>query len=195
MRSMAGAVAGVLEGVRGLSPVGGPAVAGVLAARGWAAGGRVRAGYETSWRRDGVGGWVHPYRGGVRVEFTVWVREPDPDTGYFGDLEAVYEEAGRVLEVFAAALAAALPGGRLAPVARDGADAEEFIESRAWSYGGRRLVAGAVQEDGDLPVRVVVAWEELPGGEPGPAGRERAEGRARAPGSWSAYGPGCRQAG
>ncbi|MFD7897247.1 RHS repeat-associated core domain-containing protein [Streptomyces sp. NPDC059743] len=163
MAVMVEVVVELLEGIRNRVPLTGESVAAEFAAQGWQAGGRPKNGFETSWDKDGVGGWVHPYNGGVRVEFTVWIRDADEDTGYFEDLDAVYEEGEQ-------ALAAVLPGIESSALAahlteaegtEEGADedADEFIAYRKWTLDGRKLVAGVIQEDTDLPVRVIVALE------------------------------------
>ncbi|WP_348538885.1 hypothetical protein [Streptomyces atroolivaceus] len=52
---------------------------------------------ETSWDKDGVGGWIQTSGGGaVRVSFAVWIRDVD-ESGYFDDVEAVYEQGEQAL--------------------------------------------------------------------------------------------------
>ncbi|MFD7548167.1 hypothetical protein ACFV0R_21465 [Streptomyces sp. NPDC059578] len=155
-----GDVVELLRGVRELMPVTGVGVAGGFAARGWAPGGRLRDGFESSWDKGGVRGWVHPYDGGVRVELTVWMRDVDEDTGYFGDLEAVYRDGEAVLADVVAGLAASRLSVDLVVTDGESRDADDFVAFRRWALGERVLLAGVVQEDTDLPVRVVVVWEE-----------------------------------
>ncbi|NBM17654.1 hypothetical protein [Streptomyces sp. GC420] len=154
------AVAEILESVRRLVPLTGEGVAAEFAAQGWEAGGRPRNGFETSWAKDDVRGWIHPYRGGVRVEFTVWLRDVDEETGCFEDLEAVYGEGERALTGFLPEIESSALAAHLIEAEGTPDDADEFIPCRKWILDDRLLVTGVVQEDTDLPVRVVVAWEE-----------------------------------
>ncbi|WP_432060957.1 hypothetical protein [Streptomyces sp. S1] len=85
---------------------------------------------ETSWDKDGVGAWIRTFAGGtVRVSFAVWIRDVD-GSGYFDDLEAVYEEGERVL-------AGPLPGiqrsslaSHLAETGRTEEGEDEFVALR-----------------------------------------------------------------
>ncbi|MFF2021699.1 hypothetical protein ACFVW2_07810 [Streptomyces sp. NPDC058171] len=174
-RAGLGDVVELVRGVRGLVPVTGAGVAGGFAARGWEPGGRLRDGFESSWDRGGVRAWLHPYEGGVRVEFTVWLRDVDEDTGYFGDLEAVYRDGEAVLADVVAGLAASPLSVDLVTADEVGRDADDFVAFRRWGLEDRALLAGVVQEDADLPVRVVVVWEEQGEGlrAPGDIGEER----------------------
>ncbi|MFE9662911.1 hypothetical protein [Streptomyces sp. NPDC005955] len=159
-RAGLGDVVELVRGVRGLVPVTGAGVADGFAARGWTPGGRLRDGFESSWDKGGVRGWVHLHGGGVRVELTVWMRDVDEDTGYFGDLEAVYRDGEEVLADVVAGLAASPLSVDLVAAGGRDRDADDFVACRRWSLGERALLAGVVQEDTDLPVRVVVVWEE-----------------------------------
>ncbi|MET9430109.1 hypothetical protein [Streptomyces sp. NPDC003036] len=142
----------MLEAIRQLTPLTREGVAALFAAQGW-------DGSGASWDKDGTGGWVHPYNGGVRVEFTLWMREPDEDTGYFDDVEAAYAAGERALAAFLPRLESSALARHLRPAGSTEEDADEFVAHKRWSLGGRTLVAGVVQEDTDLPVRVVLALE------------------------------------
>ncbi|GAA2411054.1 hypothetical protein GCM10010420_44890 [Streptomyces glaucosporus] len=158
---MAAAV-GVLEGIRALTPLTGEGVAAQFGARGWEAGGRPKGGFETSWSKSGVIGWFHRYSGGVRVEFTVWMRDVDEDTGYFEDLEAVYAEGEQALAGFLPQIESSALSAHLSEAEGTAEDTDEYIAFRKWTLNGRMLTAGVVQEDTDLPVRVVLVLEEQP---------------------------------
>ncbi len=55
---------------------------------------------ETSWDKNAVGGWIQTLGDGVvRVSFFVWFRDVDA-SGYFDDLDAVYEEGEQALADF-----------------------------------------------------------------------------------------------
>ncbi|WP_031507938.1 hypothetical protein [Streptomyces megasporus] len=152
----------LLEGIRSLSPLTGEGVAAQFEAQGWEAEGRPKNGFETSWRKNGILGWIHLYSGGIRVEFTVWMRDVDEDTGYFEDLEAVYAEGERVLADFLPEIESSALSAHLVDVEGTAEDTDEYIAFRKWSLNGRTLVAGVVQQDTDLPVQVVVVLEEQP---------------------------------
>ncbi|WP_046495964.1 hypothetical protein [Streptomyces odonnellii] len=152
-------VVDLLEGIRNRVPLTGESVAAEFAAQGWEAGGRPRNGFEASWDKDDVGGWIHPYNGGVRVKFTVWMRDTDEDTGYFEDLDAVYEEGERALAAFLPEIESSSLAAHLTGAEGTEEDADEFIAYRKWTLDGRKLIAGVIQEDTDLPVRVIVALE------------------------------------
>ncbi|WP_405679079.1 hypothetical protein OG292_35415 [Streptomyces sp. NBC_01511] len=171
------AVDAMLEELRGLVPLTPEGAAARFAVREWAPGGRLRDGVETSWRRDGVQGWIQAFGGReVDVSFAVWIRDVD-ESGYFDDVEAVYAEGERVLagflsEIEESPLARHLAeAGRTAAAAADAdadADADEdgdghgdeFIAVRRWLLAGRVLTVGVLQHDTDLPVMVVAALRE-----------------------------------
>lgn len=152
----------LLEGVRKLGTLTGESVAAEFEGQGWEAAGRPKNGFETSWRKNGVLGWIHRYSGGFRVEFTVWMRDVDEDTGYFEDLEAVYAEGEQVLARFLPEIESSVFSAHLTDVEGTAEDADEYIAFRKWTLHGRTLAAGVVQEDTDLPVRAVVVLEEQP---------------------------------
>ncbi|MFJ6518089.1 hypothetical protein ACIQJ4_07480 [Streptomyces filamentosus] len=161
------AVIAMLEELGGLAPLTAEGAAARFAARGWTPGGRPRGGVETSWDADGTGAWIRTFgSGAVEVSFAVWIRDVD-ESGYFDDLEAVYEEGERVLagllpeierSSFACRLAEA---GRAAEGEdeREGEGEDEFVVRKRWTLGGHVLTAGVVQHDTDLPVMVVVTLE------------------------------------
>lgn len=153
------AVYAMLEELRGLRPLTREAAAAGFAAQEWTPGGKRREGVETSWGRDGVDGWIQAFGdGAVQVSFAVWIRDVDA-SGYFDDLDAVYDEGERVLARF-------LPEIEESPLAEHLTDAEptapdeDFIAVRKWLLGGRVLTVGVIQQDTDLPVMVVATLEE-----------------------------------
>lgn len=156
------AVIVMLEELGTLVPLTAEEAAARFSAREWTPGGRPRGGVETSWDKDGVGAWIRTSGGGtVSVSFAVWIRDVD-ESGYFDDLEAVYEEGERVLAGFLPAIERSSFAGRLAEAGRTAEDEDEFIALRRWTLDGRTLTAGVVQHDTDLPVMVVVALEAAP---------------------------------
>ncbi|MFJ7128787.1 hypothetical protein [Streptomyces sp. NPDC098101] len=100
--------------------------------------------------------------GTVCVSFAVWIRDVDA-SGYFDDLEAVYEEGERVLAGLLPGIERSSFAGRLVEAERTAEDEDEFIALGKWILDGRTLTAGVVQHDTDLPVMVVVALEAAPG--------------------------------
>ncbi|MER6597898.1 hypothetical protein C6W96_02865 [Streptomyces sp. CS149] len=161
-RSLAAVIA-LLEGVRGLVPLTAGGAAARLSAHGWAPGGKPRNGVETSWDKDGVSAWIQTFDGGtVHVSFAVWIRDVDA-SGYFDDLDAVYERGERVLAGFLPEIERSALAGHLVTAERTAADEDEFIEVAKWTIDGRILTAGVIQQDTDLPVMVVVRLEQ-----PGP---------------------------
>ncbi|MEU9746037.1 hypothetical protein [Streptomyces niveus] len=160
------AVSAMLEELTGLVPLTREGAAARFAALGWSPGGRPCEGVETSWDKDGVHGWTQVFGDGeVRVSFTVWIRDVDA-SGYFDDLEAVYDEGERVLARFLPEIEDSPLAGHLAEAGLTAADEEEFIAVRKWLQDGRVLSAGVIQQDTDLPVMVVATLEE-----PAPATR------------------------
>ncbi|MGW6719714.1 hypothetical protein [Streptomyces sp. NPDC054995] len=154
------AVIGLLEALRGLAPLTAEGAAARFSAHGWVPGGKPRNGVETSWDKDGVGGWIQTFGGGaVRVSFFVWIRDVDA-SGYFDDLDAVYEQGERALAGFLPEIERSSLAGHLVAAERTAADADEFIQVEKWTLDGRVLTAGVVQHDTDLPVMVVVALEQ-----------------------------------
>ncbi|MEV4333396.1 hypothetical protein AB0K02_23110 [Streptomyces sp. NPDC049597] len=154
------AVNAMLEELRGLVPLTAEGGAERFAAQGWTPGGKPRDGVETSWRKDGVRGWIQTFRSGaVRVSFAVWIRDVD-ESGYFDDLEAVYEEGERALAAFLPEIEQSPLAGHLTEAEQTAADKDEFIAVRKWTLDGRVLTAGVVQQDTDLPVMVVITLEQ-----------------------------------
>ncbi|MFB8036883.1 hypothetical protein ACFC5Z_28905 [Streptomyces sp. NPDC056004] len=89
------AVIAMLEELRDIAPLTAEGAAARFAAQEWTPGGRPRDGVEASWDKDGVGGWIQTFGGGVVcVSFYVWIRDVD-ESGYFDDLDAVYEQGSR----------------------------------------------------------------------------------------------------
>lgn len=160
------AVSAMLEELRGLVPLTSEGATAIFAAQEWTPGGRPRDGVETSWRRDGVDGWIQAFGdGAVQVSFTVWIRDVDA-SGYFDDLEAVYDEGERVLARFLPEIEESPLAAHLTDAEPTPADEEDFIAVRKWLLGGQVVSAGVVQQDTDLPVMVVATLEE-----PAPASR------------------------
>ena len=154
------AVNRMLEEIRGLVPLTAEGAAATFAAQGWTPRGKPRDGLETSWQKDGIRGWIQTFRSGaVRVSFAVWIRDVD-ESGYFDDLEAVYEEGEQALAGFLPEIEDSPLAGHLAEAEQTAEDKDEFIAARKWTLDGRILTAGVVQQDTDLPVMVVVALEE-----------------------------------
>ncbi|MEU2672805.1 hypothetical protein ABZ622_28820 [Streptomyces sp. NPDC007164] len=154
------AVIAMLEELRGLAPLTAEGVAARFSARKWTPGGKPRDGVETSWDKDGVGGWIQTLDGGaVFVSFAVWIRDVD-ESGYFDDLDAVYEQGEQVLADFLPEIEESSLAGHLVEAEQTEADRDEFIRVQKWTLDGRILTAGVIQQDTDLPVMVVVALEE-----------------------------------
>ncbi|MFD3816862.1 hypothetical protein ACFWRZ_17470 [Streptomyces rubiginosohelvolus] len=153
-------VIAMLEELRNITPLTAEAAAARFAAQEWTPGGKVRDGVETSWDKGSVGGWVQPFEGGaVSVSFFVWIRDVD-ESGYFDDVEAVYEEGEQMLADFLPEIEGSPLAGYLIEVEVTEADRDEFIKLRKWTLGGRILTAGVIQHDTDLPVMVMVVLED-----------------------------------
>ncbi|MET7644346.1 hypothetical protein ABZS83_11985 [Streptomyces sp. NPDC005426] len=153
------AVIAMLEDLRGIAPLTAEGAAARFSAQGWTPGGKPRDGVETSWDKDGVGGWIQTFGGGsVVVSFAVWIR--DVASGYFDDLDAVYEQGEQALADFLRAIEQSSLAAHLVEAEQTTADGDEFIAVRKWTLDGRILTAGVIQQDTDLPVMVVVALEE-----------------------------------
>ncbi|MFD4155359.1 hypothetical protein ACFWR4_21755 [Streptomyces hydrogenans] len=156
------AVIAMLEELRALAPLTAEGAAGRFSAREWTPGGKPRDGVETSWDKDGVGAWIQTFSSGtVTVSFAVWIRDVD-ESGYFDDVEAVYEEAERALDGFLPEIEGSPLAGHLTEAEQTAEDKDEFIALKKWTLDDRTLTAGVVQPDTDLPVMVVVALEAVP---------------------------------
>ncbi|MFP1629455.1 hypothetical protein ACLB9X_30805 [Streptomyces sp. 5K101] len=154
------AVTAMLEELRGLVPLTAEGAATTFSAQEWTPGGKPRDGVETSWHKDGIRGWIQTFRSGaVSVSFAVWIRDVD-ESGYFDDLDAVYEEGERELAGFVPEIEGSPLADHLVEAEQTAADKDEFIAVRKWVLDGRVLTAGVVQQDTDLPVMVLVALEE-----------------------------------
>ncbi|MFE5211810.1 hypothetical protein [Streptomyces sp. NPDC056600] len=156
------AATGVLEELRGHLPLTVAGAARCFAAKGWTPGRRSRSGdgVPTGWDRDGVQAWILPFGdGAIEVSFAVWIRDVDA-SGYFDDVDAVYEEGERVLAAVVPLIERSSLAGCLTPTGREATGEDEYIALRGWDLGGRALTAGAVQHDGDLPVMVVITLEQ-----------------------------------
>ncbi|MFJ8864875.1 hypothetical protein ACIRD6_03840 [Streptomyces sp. NPDC102473] len=150
----------MLEDLRRLAPLTAEGSAARFLAHEWTPGGKPRDGVETSWDKDGVGGWIQTSSGrAVSVSFAFWIRDVD-ESGYFDDLEAVYEQAEHVLAGFLPEIENSSLAGHLVEYELTAADKDEFIRVRKWTLSGRTLTAGVIQQDTDLPVMVVVTLEE-----------------------------------
>lgn len=89
------AVIAMLEELRGLAPLTAEGAAARFSAQEWTPGGKPRHGVETSWDKGSIGAWIQTFTSGtVSVSFAVWIRDVD-ESGYFDDLEAVYEEGSK----------------------------------------------------------------------------------------------------
>nr|WP_108955491.1 hypothetical protein [Streptomyces fragilis] len=158
---MAAATA-VLETLRGLLPLTVAGAAERFAAQGWTPGGRSRSGdgVPTGWGKDGVRASILPFGdGAIDVSFAVWIRDVDA-SGYFDDLDAVYEEGERVLAAVVRRIERSPLARRLLPTGQEATGEDEYIALRRWDLEGRCLTAGAVQHDGDLPVMVVITLNQ-----------------------------------
>ncbi|MFJ8128403.1 hypothetical protein [Streptomyces hydrogenans] len=156
------AVIAMLEELRALAPLTAEGAAARFSARRWTPGGKPRDGVETSWDKDGVGAWIQTFSSGtVTVSFAVWIRDVD-ESGYFDDVEAVYEEAERVLDGFLPEIEGSPLAAHLTEAEQTAEDKDEFIALKKWTLDDRTLTAGVVQPDTDLPVMVVVALEATP---------------------------------
>jgi hypothetical protein len=154
------AVDAMLEELRGLVPLTPEGAAARFAAQEWTPRGKPRNGVETSWHKDGIRGWTQAFSSGaVRVSFAVWIRDVD-ESGYFDDLDSVYEEGERVLAGLLPEIEQSPLADHLTEAEQTAADKDEFIAVRKWILNGRVLTAGVVQQDTDLPVMVVIALEE-----------------------------------
>ncbi|MFF7497581.1 MULTISPECIES: hypothetical protein [Streptomyces] len=153
-------VIAMLEELREITPLTAEAAAARFAAQEWAPGGKIRDGVETSWDKGSVGGWIQTFGGGaVSVSFFVWIRDVD-ESGYFDDVEAVYEEGEQMLADFLPEIEGSPLAGHLIEAEVTEADRDEFIKLRKWTLGGRILTAGVIQHDTDLPVMVMVVLED-----------------------------------
>ncbi|MFB7912984.1 hypothetical protein [Streptomyces sp. NPDC056061] len=150
----------MLEGLRGITPLRAEGAAARFSAQEWTPRGKRRDGVETSWHKDGVGGWIQTFTGGaVSVKFYVWIRDVD-ESGYFDDVDAVYEQGEQALADFLPEIEESSLAGHLVEAEQTAADRDEFIAVKKWTLDGRILTAGVIQQDADLPVMVVVALEE-----------------------------------
>jgi hypothetical protein len=156
------AVIDMLEQLRHLVPLTAEGAAERFADEGWTPGGKPRGGIETSWRKDGVRGWIQTFSSGsIRVSFTVWIRDVD-ESGYFDDLDAVYEEGEQALTAFLPQIEQSPLANHLTEAEHTATDKDDFVTLRKWSLQDRTLTAGVVQQDTDLPVMVVIALEQPP---------------------------------
>ncbi|WP_318198608.1 hypothetical protein [Streptomyces sp. MCL20-2] len=153
-------VIAMLEELRSITPLTAEAAAARFAGQEWTPGGKIRDGVETSWDKGSVGGWIQSFEAGaVRVSFFVWIRDVD-ESGYFDDVEAVYEEGEQMLADFLPEIEGSPLAGHLIEAEVTEADRDEFIKLRKWTLGGRILTAGVIQHDTDLPVMVMVVLED-----------------------------------
>ncbi|MFI1186294.1 hypothetical protein [Streptomyces californicus] len=152
-------VIAMLEELGDIAPLTAGAVAARFADQGWTPRGKVRDGVETSWDKNDAGGWIQTLRDGVvRVSFFVWVRDVD-ESGYFDDVDAVYEQGERALSDFLPEIEGSSLVAHLVEAEQTEADRDEFIKLKKWTFGDRMLTAGVIQQDTDLPVRVMVVLE------------------------------------
>ncbi|WP_330238537.1 hypothetical protein [Streptomyces sp. NBC_00525] len=150
----------MLEELADVAPLTAEGAAARFTAQKWTPGGKPRDGLETSWDKDGVGSWIQVFgSGAVSVSFAVWIRDVD-ESGYFDDLEAVYEQGEQALAGFLPEIEESPLAVRLVEAAQTEADRDEFIAVKRWALDTRIVTAGVIQQDTDLPVMVVVALEE-----------------------------------
>ncbi|MER6023757.1 hypothetical protein [Streptomyces anulatus] len=150
----------MLEELRDITPLTAEAAAARFAAQEWTPGGKIRDGVETSWDKGSAGGWIQTFGGGaVSVSFFVWIRDVD-ESGYFDDVEAVYEQGEQALTDFLPEIEESPLAGHLIEAEVTEADRDEFIKLKKWTLDGRVLTAGVIQHDTDLPVMVMVVLEE-----------------------------------
>lgn len=155
-------VIAMLEELGGLAPLTAEGAAARFSAQQWTPGGKPRDGVETSWDKDGTGAWIRTFDSGtVTVSFAVRIRDVD-ESGYFDDVEAVYEEGERALADLLPEIEHSSFAGHLTEAEQTAEDEEEFIALKKWTLDGRTLTAGVVQHDADLPVMVVVSLEAAP---------------------------------
>lgn len=94
------AVMAMLAELSGIASLTAEGAAARFSALEWTPRGKPRDGVETSWERNGIRGWTQTFGGGaVIVSFTVWIRDVD-ESGYFDDLDAVYEQGKQALASF-----------------------------------------------------------------------------------------------
>ncbi|MGW0792545.1 hypothetical protein ACWD04_31090 [Streptomyces sp. NPDC002911] len=154
------AVIAMLQELGGLAPLTAERAAARFLAQEWTPGGKPRGGVETSWDKDGAGGWIQTFDGGpIGVSFAVWIRDVD-ESGYFDDVEAVYVQGEQALVDFLPEIEESSLVARLVEAEQTAADKDEFIRVKKWIVDGRILTAGVIQQDADLPVMVVVRLEE-----------------------------------
>jgi hypothetical protein len=156
----AATVTGMLEALRGLVPLTAAGCAERFAVQGRTPVGRSRDGVPTGWGKDGVRAWIQPFAdGGADVSFAPWIRDVDA-SGYFDDLDAVYQEGERMFAALLPAIERSPLAGGLTPTGRRATGEDEYIALRKWELDGRGPVAGLVQHDGDLPVMLLVTLEQ-----------------------------------
>ncbi|GAA1336911.1 hypothetical protein GCM10009647_079600 [Streptomyces sanglieri] len=153
-------VIAMLEELRGLAPLTAEGAAARFSAQEWAPGDKPCNGVETSWDKGSVGGWIQTFSSGaVSVKFYVWIRDVD-ESGYFDDVDAVYEQGKQALADFLPEIEESSLARHLVEAEQTAAGRDEFVVVKKWTLDGRILTAGVIQHDTDLPVMVVVALEE-----------------------------------
>ncbi|MFG2217645.1 hypothetical protein ACGFN1_22650 [Streptomyces sp. NPDC048685] len=121
------AVIAMLEELRGIAPLTAEGAAARFSAQEWTPTGKPRDGVETSWERNGIRGWTQTLEGeAVIVSFTVWIRDID-ESGYFDDLDAVYEQGKEALVGFLPEIEGSSLVGHLVEAEPTAADKDEFI--------------------------------------------------------------------
>ncbi|MFF3958853.1 hypothetical protein ACFYY1_37460 [Streptomyces sp. NPDC001890] len=154
------AVIAMLEELRGVAPLTAEGAAARFSAQEWTPGDKPCNGVETSWDKGSVGGWIQTFSSGaICVSFYVWIRDVD-ESGYFDDLDAVYEQGEQALADFLPEIEESATARHLVEAEQTPADRDEFIAVKKWTLDGRILTAGVIQQDTDLPVMVVVTLEE-----------------------------------
>ncbi|NEA52714.1 hypothetical protein G3I60_00620 [Streptomyces sp. SID13666] len=165
-------VLAVLDQLRDAGELSGETAADALGAAGWAVN-RQFAGesFTRHWERGELVAGIQGDGPDARVEFSLWLRavdgdedgdaddwDPDADAD---DLDAAYEAAEAALAGLVNEAEAPLAATGFTAVDESG-DADEdatggldYIAHRAWRAGRRVFLRGAIQDDTDLPVRVV----------------------------------------
>ncbi|MFE4333850.1 hypothetical protein ACFRQM_31880 [Streptomyces sp. NPDC056831] len=79
------------------------------------------------WERNGIRGWTQTLEGEAAiVSFTVWIRDVD-ESGYFDDLDFVYEQGEQALADFLPEIEESSLAGHLVEGKQTAADMDEFI--------------------------------------------------------------------
>jgi hypothetical protein len=127
--------------------------------------------FARHWENGGLLAGIQGDSPTAKIEFTLWSRDvgsddeddwdPDADTD---DLDAAYDEAETTVARFAAQAGQPLAAFGFTPQdtapdqdTTDATGGPDYIKHHVWrsATGTRTLLLGAIQDDTDLPVRVV----------------------------------------